>query len=80
MNLSTPERHLWIQVNNGMLEIYNSPTSDKPESPVYKGDMNWSGIDPTQTYWIQIGSRLDSGHEVAEGIDTYVTEAYFTNY
>ncbi len=57
MNLSTPERHLWIQVNNGMLEIYNSPTSDKPESPVYSGDMNWSGIDPTQTYWIQIGSR-----------------------
>ncbi|YCO05230.1 Ig-like domain-containing protein [Vibrio sp. VNB-15] len=80
MNLSTPERHLWIQVNDGMLEIYNSATSDKPESPVYKGDMNWSGIDPTQTYWIQIGSRLDSGHEVAEGIDTYVTEAYFTNY
>ena len=80
MNLSTPERHLWIQVNNGMLEIYNSPTSDKPESPVYSGDMNWSGIDPTQTYWIQIGSRVYTGHEVAEGIDTYVTEAYFTNY
>lgn len=80
MNLSTPERHLWIQVNNGMLEIYNSPTSDKPESPVYKGNMNWSGIDPTQTYWIQIGSRLDSGHEVAVGVDTYVTDAYFTNY
>ncbi|PMO37914.1 hypothetical protein BCT11_18200 [Vibrio sp. 10N.222.52.B12] len=80
MNLSTPERHLWIQVNNGMLEIYNSPTSDKPESPVYKGSMNWSNIDPTQTYWIQIGSRIDSGHEVAVGVDTYVTDAYFTNY
>ncbi|CAE6909229.1 hypothetical protein ACOMICROBIO_NCLOACGD_02026 [Vibrio sp. B1ASS3] len=80
MNLSTPERHLWIQVNNGMLEIYNSSTSDKPESPVYKGSMNWSSIDPTQTYWIQIGSRIDSGHEVAVGVDTYVTDAYFTNY
>lgn len=78
MDLSTPERHLWIQVNNGMLEIYNSPTSDKPESPIYKGDMNWSGIDPTQTYWIQIGSRLVSGSAV--GVDCYVTDAYFTNY
>ncbi|WP_157937480.1 hypothetical protein, partial [Vibrio lentus] len=31
MDLSTPERHLWIQVNNNTLEIYNSPTPDKPE-------------------------------------------------
>ncbi|CAK1741793.1 Ig-like domain-containing protein [Vibrio crassostreae] len=80
MDLSTPERHLWIQVNDGMLEIYNAATSDKPENPIYKGDMNWSGINPNQTYWIQIGSRLDSGHDVAVGIDTYVTDAYFTNY
>lgn len=80
MDLSTPERHLWIQVNDGMLEIYNAATSDKPENPIYKGDMNWSGINPNQTYWIQIGSRLDSGHNVAVGIDTYVTDAYFTNY
>ncbi|MCK8083918.1 hypothetical protein [Vibrio sp. 1CM24A] len=80
MDLSTPERHLWIQVNDGMLEIYNAPTSDKPETPIYKGDMNWSDINPNQTYWIQIGSRLDSGHNVAVGIDTYVTDAYFTNY
>ncbi|WP_299143145.1 hypothetical protein [uncultured Vibrio sp.] len=80
MDLSTPERHLWIQVNDGMLEIYNAATSGKPENPIYKGDMNWSGINPNQTYWIQIGSRLDSGHNVAVGINTYVTDAYFTNY
>ncbi|MGL4830460.1 MAG: hypothetical protein ACRCXG_14345 [Vibrio sp.] len=80
MNLSTPVRHLWIQVNNGMLEIYNSPSSDKPEFPIYKGNMNWSGIDPSQSYWVQIGSRLDTGHEYAVGIDTYITDAYFANY
>ncbi|MCB5358066.1 Ig-like domain-containing protein [Vibrio lentus] len=80
MDLSTPERHLWIQVNNNTLEIYNSPTPDKPENPTYKNNMNWSGINPNQTYWIQIGSRVDSGHNVAVGIDTYVTDAYFTNY
>ena len=80
MDLSTPERHLWIQVNDGMLEIYNAATSDKPENPIYKGDMNWSGINPNQTYWIQIGSRIYTGHDAAVGIDTYVTDAYFTNY
>lgn len=80
MDLSTAERHLWIQVNNGMLEIYNSSTPDKPDSPVYKGEMNWSGIDVSQPYWIQIGSRLNSGSEFAVGVDTYLTEAYFTNY
>ncbi|CAK1710682.1 Sulfatase-modifying factor enzyme domain-containing protein [Vibrio crassostreae] len=80
MDLSTPERHLWIQVNNGMLEIYNSATPDKPDTPTYKNNMNWSGINPNQTYWIQIGSRIYTGHEVAVDIDTYVTDAYFTNY
>ncbi|CAK2913768.1 Sulfatase-modifying factor enzyme domain-containing protein [Vibrio crassostreae] len=80
MDLSTPERHLWIQVNDGMLEIYNSATSDKPETPTYKNNMNWSDINPNQTYWIQIGSRIYTGHDAAVGIDTYVTDAYFTNY
>lgn len=80
MNLSTPARHIWIQVQDGVLEMYNSETQDKPETPIYSGPMNWSDIDPTQNYWLQIGSRVDTGHEAAAGIDTYVSRAYFMNY
>ena len=80
MDLSTIERHLWIQVNDGQLLIYNSSTDDKPETPVYKGAMDWSGILPNETYWVQIGSRVDTGNPKSETLNTYVTDAYFTNY
>ncbi|MEZ9156951.1 hypothetical protein AB4169_01615 [Vibrio lentus] len=80
MDVSSKERHLWIQVNNGQLTIYSSSTNEKPEEPIYNITMNWSGISPDRTYWIQIGSRLDTGASPVTGPNVYLVDAVFVNY
>ncbi|WP_199461284.1 hypothetical protein [Vibrio owensii] len=80
MNLSTSERYIWIQVTNGKLEVYNSETSEKPEDPVFKGEMNWAGINPENIYWLQFGSRTNTGSSYIENVDLYATDVYFANY
>lgn len=80
MNLSTSERYIWIQVTNGNLEVYNSETSEKPEDPVFKGEMNWAGINPENIYWLQFGSRTNTGSPYIENVDLYATDVYFANY
>ena len=79
MDVTSSERHIWFENNNGHFMVYSSDTPDKPIEPALSFEMDWAGIDPEQPYWVQISSRISRDHN-SEGVMTYVTDTKFSPY